>query len=59
MVRALHKFLETKDYKDYKEFSRIANEEHPTLISLLSEKVLGIIEEKKEQLGKEVFIELL
>lgn len=29
------------------------------LINLLSEKVLGIIEEKKEQLGKEVFIELL
>ncbi|MDM7267232.1 MAG: preprotein translocase subunit SecA [Aquificaceae bacterium] len=29
------------------------------LINLLSEKVLGIIEEKKEQLGKEVFTELL
>jgi len=29
------------------------------LINLLSEKVLGIIGEKKEQLGKEVFIELL
>ncbi len=32
VVRALHKFLETKDYQDYKEFSRIANEEHPTFI---------------------------
>ncbi len=32
VVRALHKFLETKDYQDYKEFSKIANEEHPTFI---------------------------
>ncbi len=32
VVRALHKFLETKNYEDYKEFSRIANEEHPTFI---------------------------
>ncbi|ADC89619.1 Glutamate synthase (ferredoxin) [Thermocrinis albus DSM 14484] len=32
VVRALHKFLETKDYQDYKEFSRIANEERPTFI---------------------------
>lgn len=32
VVRALHKFLQTKDYQDYREFSRIANEEHPTFI---------------------------
>jgi len=32
VVRALHKYLETLDYKDYLEFSRIANEEHPTFI---------------------------
>ena len=32
VVRALHRFLETKDYQDYKEFSKIANEEHPTFI---------------------------
>ncbi|MDW8095970.1 MAG: glutamate synthase large subunit [Aquificaceae bacterium] len=32
VVRALHKFLETGNYEDYKEFSRIANEEHPTFI---------------------------
>ncbi|RME10163.1 MAG: glutamate synthase subunit alpha, partial [Aquificota bacterium] len=32
VVRALHKFLETKEYEDYKEFSRIANEEHPAFI---------------------------
>ncbi|MDW8097427.1 MAG: glutamate synthase large subunit, partial [Aquificaceae bacterium] len=32
LVRALHKFLETGDYRDYQEFSRIANEEHPTFI---------------------------
>ncbi|MDW8066659.1 MAG: glutamate synthase large subunit [Aquificaceae bacterium] len=32
VVKALHKFLSTKDYGDYKEFSRIANEEHPTFV---------------------------
>ncbi|GAB6078407.1 glutamate synthase large subunit [Hydrogenobaculum acidophilum] len=32
VVRALHKYLETLDYNDYLEFSRIANEEHPTFI---------------------------
>ncbi len=32
LVRALHKYLETLDYNDYKEFSRIANGEHPTFI---------------------------
>ncbi|MCS7284505.1 MAG: glutamate synthase-related protein, partial [Hydrogenobacter thermophilus] len=32
VVRALHKFLETKDYQDYKSFSQIANGEHPTFI---------------------------
>jgi glutamate synthase (NADPH/NADH) large chain len=32
VVRALHKFLETKDYQDYKEFSKVANEERPTFI---------------------------
>ncbi|MCS7171726.1 MAG: glutamate synthase large subunit, partial [Aquificaceae bacterium] len=32
VVRALHKFLETKNYEDYREFSRLANEEHPTFI---------------------------
>ncbi|MEN3028399.1 MAG: glutamate synthase-related protein, partial [Aquificaceae bacterium] len=32
VVRALHKFLETGDYNDYREFSRIANEEHPAFI---------------------------
>ncbi len=39
VVRALHKFLETKDYEDYKEFSRLANSQHPTFIRhLLSYK---------------------
>ena len=32
VVRALHKFLETKDYEDYKSFSQIANSEHPTFL---------------------------
>lgn len=32
VVRALHKFLETKDYEDYKAFSQIANTEHPTFL---------------------------
>ncbi|MCX8060804.1 MAG: glutamate synthase-related protein, partial [Aquificaceae bacterium] len=32
LVRALHKFLEPGDYRAYQEFSRIANEEHPTFI---------------------------
>ncbi|WP_448588362.1 glutamate synthase large subunit [Thermocrinis sp.] len=32
VVRSLHKFLETKDYEDYKEFSRIADQERPTFI---------------------------
>ena len=32
VVRALHRFLETKDYSDYKEFSRLANSQHPTFI---------------------------
>ncbi|MGC8677592.1 MAG: glutamate synthase large subunit [Hydrogenobaculum sp.] len=32
VVRALHKYLETLDYNDYLEFSKIANEEHPTFI---------------------------
>ncbi|MCS6997846.1 MAG: glutamate synthase large subunit [Aquificaceae bacterium] len=32
VVRALHKFLETGDYEDYREFSRLANGEHPTFI---------------------------
>ncbi len=32
VVRALHKFLDTKDYEDYKEFSKLANSQHPTFI---------------------------
>ncbi|RMH01234.1 MAG: glutamate synthase large subunit, partial [Aquificota bacterium] len=32
VVRALHRFLETKDYEDYKSFSKVANEERPTFI---------------------------
>ena len=32
VVRALHKFLKTKNYEDYREFSRIANSQHPTFI---------------------------
>ena len=32
VVRALHKFLKTKNYEDYKEFSRLANSQHPTFI---------------------------
>ena len=32
VVRTLHKFLKTKDYKDYLEYSKVANEEHPTFI---------------------------
>lgn len=32
VVRSLHKYLETLDYKDYKEFSKIADEEHPNFI---------------------------
>ena len=39
VVRALHKFLDTKDYEDYKEFSKLANSQHPTFIRhLLSYK---------------------
>ncbi|WP_333784349.1 glutamate synthase large subunit [Thermocrinis sp.] len=42
VVRALHKFLETKNYEDYKEFSRIANQERPTFIRhLLTYKKAG------------------
>ena len=32
VVRSLHRFLETKDYQDYKSFSQIANTERPTFI---------------------------
>ncbi len=32
VVRALHRFLETKNYEDYKSFSEVANTEHPTFI---------------------------
>jgi len=32
VVRALHKYLDTLDYNDYLEFSKIANEEHPAFI---------------------------
>ena len=32
VVRALHKFLDTKDYEDYKKFSELANSQHPTFI---------------------------
>ncbi|MFN7064721.1 MAG: glutamate synthase large subunit [Aquificaceae bacterium] len=32
VIKTLHKFLETEDYKDYKEFSKLASEEHPTFI---------------------------
>ncbi len=42
VVRALHKFLESKDYEDYRSFSQIANEEHPTFIRhLLTYKEAG------------------
>lgn len=42
VVRTLHKFLKTLDYNDYKEFSKIANESHPTFIrNLLDFKPLG------------------
>ncbi len=32
VVRSLHKFLETKDYEDYKKFSEIAENSRPTFI---------------------------
>ena len=32
VVRAMHKFLDTGDYEDYREFSRLANSQHPTFI---------------------------
>ncbi len=32
VVKSLHKFLETKDYKDYKEFSQLCNNTRPTFI---------------------------
>ncbi len=32
VVRSLHRFLETKNYQDYKSYSEIANNEHPTFI---------------------------
>jgi len=32
VVRALHKFLQTKNYEDYKEFSKLANSQRPTFI---------------------------
>ncbi len=32
VVRAFHKFLKTKDYNDYKEFSKIASNKRPTFI---------------------------
>ncbi|WP_038058018.1 glutamate synthase large subunit [Thermodesulfobacterium hydrogeniphilum] len=32
VVRAFHKFLKTQDYKDYKEFSKIANNIRPAFI---------------------------
>ncbi len=39
VVRAFHKFLDTNDYEDYREFSRLANSQHPTFIRhLLSYK---------------------
>lgn len=54
VVRALHKFLETKDYQDYKEFSKIANEQRPTFIRHLltykkAEKPLSIEEVEPEE----------
>ena len=54
VVRALHKFLQTKDYKDYKEFSRLANTQHPTFIRHLldykrAEKPIPIEEVEPEE----------
>ncbi|MEN3033440.1 MAG: glutamate synthase large subunit [Aquificaceae bacterium] len=37
VVRALHKFLQTKNYEDYLEFSKVANEEHPVFLRHLLE----------------------
>ncbi len=54
VVRALHKFLNTKDYNDYKEFSRLANSQHPTFIRHLltyrkAEKPIPIEEVEPEE----------
>lgn len=54
VVRALHKFLETKDYEDYKKFSELANSQHPTFIRHLltykrAEKPIPIEEVEPEE----------
>ncbi len=54
VVRALHRFLDTKDYSDYKEFSKLANSQHPTFIRHLlsykkSDKPIPIDEVESEE----------